>query len=118
MDLESFVSDSLQQVARGIAKANRELRDDGMDARNSFVLGYDKTHNGIDFDVAVTVSRSSGVKGGGTIAVAMGWFGKGEARAEGSRTSDKEHVSRIGFRVTLNDATSYQKLRPRPPESE
>ena len=113
MNLETFISESLTQIARGIEKADSNLTDSTAIVsprrikpmpKESGVYGgleegdgkpsYSRLVESIEFDVAVTVSEGKETKGG--IGIMVGSVGLG---SQGK--SDKEHsaISRLKFRI-------------------
>ena len=104
MDVENFVSETLQQVLRGLTNANQATEEPSMHNRfgttgNSGVqeppAGLFQDFHGnfytvIEFDLAVSVANEGGA--GGKLKVPF--F---EAGGEGKRTS--ETVSRVKFSI-------------------
>ncbi len=84
----------------GVRRANRELKE-SEGGRNVFSLeesGGDYKQGAICFDVAVTVSTSDSVQGGAGVSI---WAVK--AGAEGESRQSQEQVSRIQFKVDVNN---------------
>ena len=98
MDLRDFVAESLIQICGGVRQANKKL-DPAKDDTPVFVLDSARDHHSsaVDFDVAVTLKEGdkAGVEGKLQLAVFEANFG-----VNGS--SAKETVSRIKFKVCLN----------------
>lgn len=111
MNLEDFIAQSLSQIAKGIDKANEELKDSlaivsprgvtevQRESRYGTLRvaenAYLKVHE-INFDVAVTAAEGSEVKGGLGItvgAVSIGGLGK--------ENQTNTSVSRIQFSVPM-----------------
>lgn len=111
MDLENFISVSLVQIAKGIDRANNELKGTGAivspkkvtDVLRENTYGNLKLNDGswvrvqqIDFDVALTATEGGESKGGGGISVG--------AITLGAMTKDdfsQSTVSRIKFSVPM-----------------
>ena len=97
MELEEFISKTLISIAKGMKSANEETKLE--DGRVLFTIEpvswyKDRTDGCIKFDVAVTASKESGLKGGGGIRIwSIGLDGKKEVS-----TSD-QIVSRIKFNI-------------------
>src|ERR1700730_8705593 len=81
MDLQSFVTETLKQIAAGVRQAQK---DQGEGATGS--------SQNVDFDVAVTTSEGSDKKGGAGVFVAGVGIG-----AQGSSSAASSTVSRIKF---------------------
>lgn len=111
MDLENFISISLVQIAKGIDRANAELKGTGAivspkkvtDVRKENTYGNLKLNDNswvrvqqIDFDVALTATEGSETKGGLGISVGAISLG-GAAKDDYSQSS----VSRIKFSVPM-----------------
>ncbi len=106
MDLRQFVAESLKQILDGVAEAQDYARDKGAWVSGAHSPGSaygDKASIGpnintrdVEFDVAVTTTRESGVEGGAGIFVAA--LGLGYQAQKGS--SDIA-VSRIRFSVPV-----------------
>jgi len=105
MDLETFVANSLVEVAAGIRSANKAIgaawKADGVEnvPATFFMLvpkstAADRT---VEFDVAVTASttREVGASGKGRILIA-------EASLDGKAEFAQERVSRVKFRVHVD----------------
>lgn len=109
MNLKEFVSATLQQLMDGVHDAQENVAGDGevnpniwmhqrKDAAARGILESDsgKWIHMVQFDVAVTVAESAGVKGGAGLVVGPVVLGsKGESAAETSS------VSRIKFEVPV-----------------
>ncbi|EHR0229303.1 hypothetical protein KS670_004927 [Vibrio parahaemolyticus] len=110
MNLEEFISQSLSQIAKGIEKANEELKDSQAlvspkgvvditkDNRYGNIKVEDswlKVHE-ISFDVGVTVVEGS--ESGGKLGVSVGGFSIG---ANGKENQANTSASRIQFSVPM-----------------
>ena len=97
MELEEFISKTLISITKGMKSANAETKLE--DGRVLFIIEpaswhKDRTDGCIKFDVAVTASKESGIKGGGGIKIlSVGIDGQKE-----TNTSD-QMVSRIKFNI-------------------
>ena len=114
MNLETFISESLTQIARGVEKAASNLHDSNaiVNPRNVKPIPNDSSIYGglveddsgrpsylrlietIDFDVAVTVTEGKETKGG--IGILVGSVGLG---SQGKSDSGHSAVSRLKFRI-------------------
>jgi len=108
MNLENFITDSLDQILSAIAKSKKKhkgvaplvARKPGLE--NEYP-GLMRTQKGkpvyaVDFDVAVTVGEENkrGVKAGfGVIAL-------GSAGGESGSTHERRAVSRLTFRIPIS----------------
>jgi len=109
MELRSFVRECLEQIASGVADAQRgELVKEagatvnpyphgiGKKIAESSIQGGDWVAQMVDFDVAVTAQESAGSKA--TIGVVAGIFGAG---TQGTLAQETSSVSRIRFCVPV-----------------
>ena len=114
MTLETFISESLTQIARGIEQAAVNLKDSTAipNPRNmrpmvnneayygSLIEGdadkprYARVVDTIEFDVAVTITDGTATKGG--IGIFAGAIGVG---SQGASNNSNATVSRLKFRV-------------------
>ncbi len=95
MDLETFVSETLQQIVKGVKTAQRHA--DCQTARINPVDQQGFVHvKDIEFDVAVTVTEGAEKKGG--IGVFSGVLGVG---GQASSNTASSSVSRIKFSVPV-----------------
>ena len=97
MDLENFVTDSLNQIFNGIKGAQDAAAKVGGEI-NPKTSGSGTFANGriihpIEFDVAVTVVETSDVKGGISV------MGVG---VKGASTENNTSVSRIKFKIPVS----------------
>lgn len=105
MDLDSFIKETLIQIAKGIKAANEELADDrkkpdGSDPPKLFLLSpgnKQEQGNGVHFDVAVTSEKAGEGKGGAKFKLAVV-----EAELGGGNKTSEQTVSRIKFSVNVN----------------
>ena len=103
MNLEDFVATGLEQVVRGIQRAQTAV---GTDARiNPQVEGHPPTQvdrytgtrlQDIEFDVAVTVT--DGTQSGASLSVGVPWV---KAGVKGGSEQSQSAVSRIKFSVPV-----------------
>lgn len=97
MELEEFISKTLVGIYKGVKSANKEISGDGsMSYFNIEAAGShkDRSDGYIKFDVAVTASNSSDIKGSAGIRVwSVGIGGEKEANIS------EQVVSRIKFGV-------------------
>lgn len=115
MDLQTFITQTLVQIANGINEANISLSAAGAVVNPSNVYPYEKpgsTAYGhivppdqtllnrvvqlVNFDVAVTAEEGAGAKGG--IGVVVGAFALG---SQGSTTANNSSQSRVQFAVPM-----------------
>jgi hypothetical protein len=113
MDLETFVSESLQQIIRGVRGAQDHFAKNPIDAKINprGITALERSEEGVkqphdlhtklpihqvEFDVAVTVSASSEGKGGVGIRV-MGIAIGGEKAS----TTESSLVSRLKFSIPV-----------------
>lgn len=96
MDLKTFVSESLKQIIDGVEEAQ-------LQSKNSVINPAWRNEDGegfhirvVEFDVAVTLEKKSGSKGG--IGVWAGAVGLG---SQGQSKSSDVSVSRIKFSVQV-----------------
>lgn len=119
MDLRTFVSETLQQIAEGIADAKAAIGALDIDARVNpgFVGEAEPTE--VAFDVALTVSSdkqsASGEKASAAVGIVSVFTAKasGELTSAASGTERNEQVSRVKFSVKLAQPAD---LQPRPPQ--
>ena len=103
MELEEFISKTLVGIYRGVKNANKEI--DGAGSTSYFNIESSSWHKDrsdgyIKFDVAVTASNSSDIKGGAGIRVwSVGIGGEKEA------STSEQVVSRIKFGVAPSVTT-------------
>ncbi len=110
MNLEDFISQSLSQIAKGIEKANEELKgsqalvcpqgvlDVSRDTRYGGIKvedGWLEVHE-VKFDVSVSVAEGS--ESGGKLGVSVGGFSIG---ANGKENQANSSASRIQFSVPM-----------------
>jgi hypothetical protein len=107
MDLETFVADSLVQIANGLHRANTEIQEswkaEGRELinRQFFILppntvAADRT---VEFDVAVTASTKGDVKVDGKARLYVV-----DASAGATGAVAHERVSRVRFRVQVEQS--------------
>lgn len=113
MDLETFIAQSLIQIANGVEKASDELKDtsavvnpksvSGAHKGDMNVFGYLDTKDShlrtvqkVAFDVAVVASEGTETKGG--IGIVVGSIGLG---SQGKSESESSSHSRIKFVVPM-----------------
>lgn len=110
MNLEEFITISLSQIAKGIDRANDELKESQAFVSPSGVLGVSKDNKygtievdgyylkvtEIKFDVSLTVVESS--ESGGKLGVSMGGFSIG---ANGKENQGNTSASRIQFSIPM-----------------
>ena len=107
MDLQSFIRETLVQIARGIEEASEELKDSGAlinpenvanaNQQGTLVYGQivSKSNNimrrnvqSVTFDVAIAASEGTGTKGGiGVVVGAIALGSQGQSNASNSSTS-------------------------------
>jgi len=109
MQLEDFLSEALQQIARGIKSAQTGAGELGaavnpaMDPLHSGVIdGFIRTGTGlmiqiVKFDIAITATESTGTKGG--VGVVTGMFNLGSS---GNSHESTSAVSRLQFNVPVS----------------
>lgn len=94
MELQEFISSTLQQIMNGVKDAQAQVKDTGG------YIGPGGTHfdpalEMVHFDVAVTVSENTETQGGGKIKVFSFFSAEGKA----SKAAETACVSRITFDV-------------------
>ena len=107
VDLQSFIRETLVQIARGIEEASEELKDSGAlinpenvanaNQQGTLVYGQivSKSNNimrrnvqSVTFDVAIAASEGTGTKGGiGVVVGASALGSQGQSNASNSSTS-------------------------------
>lgn len=107
MDLKTFVTETLSQIAEGVTDAQRRCKELGARV-NPKVSGNYREHEElwvddggaaaqfVDFDVAITASEGTGTKGG--IGITVGAFALGSS---GQSQAEKSASSRVRFFVPL-----------------
>ncbi|KPA53267.1 hypothetical protein [Photobacterium leiognathi] len=110
MNLEEFITISLSQIAKGIDRANDELKESQAFVSPSGVMSVSKDNKygtievdncylkvtEIKFDVSLTVVESS--ESGGKLGVSMGGFSIG---ANGKENQGNTSASRIQFSIPM-----------------
>jgi hypothetical protein len=101
VELDAFVTETLLEIANGLAAANNAIRDEKAkpDLPMTFSLrpgSQNERGAGIDFDVAVTTKLEGKGRASGKLKLAVV-----EAELGGGGSSSKEHVSRIKFTVCV-----------------
>lgn len=111
MNLQDFVSESLVEIANGVASAQKKIIKgalispyiadyfDGTSHNPSFI-GRDKSNNIvqiIEFDVAVTIGKDTETHG--KISVVTGLLG---LKSEGKTNKTDDSISRIRFVVPMS----------------
>lgn len=102
MELDDFITATLQQVARGIGRAN-------LDYMASFPAGEERSiwmmpgGKAVAFDVAITAGSNASKDGGAKISV-LGWASLG---GKGKKEDRTERVSRIRFEITMHQLDSF-----------
>ena len=94
MDIETFVKESLIQIANGVKKANGEVTSKPFSLKDWIT---DQKRGGVDFDIAVTVSSEKGGGAGAKLNIAVVRVGAG-----GEISTTHESVSRIKFTITIH----------------
>jgi hypothetical protein len=95
MDIKTFVSESLTQIILGIEEAQKTNANSVINPVRR--LTAEKTIQDIDFDIAVTVEKETGTKGG--IAVFAGAIGLG---TQGQSKASDITASRIKFSIPVD----------------
>ncbi len=95
MDIKTFVSESLTQIIQGIENAQQENGNSVVNPVRRKIS--DETMQDIDFDIAVTVEKETGTKGG--IAVLAGAFTLG---SQGQSKASDITASRIKFSIPVD----------------
>lgn len=113
MDLKVFVSETLAQIAEGVADAQKRIRDSNIAAAVNPSFRKETSQRAyadaapVEFDVAVVVSdenaEASGGKAGGSVGVIAVLTAKASAEIESKSTGShrNETASRIRFTVQL-----------------
>lgn len=109
LELEEFISSTLEQIFQGVQTArsnlpkelgevNPEVYQPGHAIKEGTIMDRSfQPIQTVDFDIAVTVSNSGGVKG--KVKILIGFMGGG-SEFEGKR--EKEYVNRIKFSVPIS----------------
>jgi hypothetical protein len=95
MDIKTFVSESLTQIIQGIEEARKANTNSVINPVREYTA--EKTMQDIGFDIAVTVEKETGTKGG--IAVLAGAFALG---SQGQSKASDITASRIKFSIPVN----------------
>jgi hypothetical protein len=96
MDVEEFVKTTLVQIVEGVHDAMHSVGDHPA-AKQAAEISPSSAHNNVEFDIAVTVTESSGLEAKGGLKVAsLLSVGGG-----GSSSTQTAAVSRIKFQVPL-----------------
>jgi hypothetical protein len=103
MELDTFITAALTQVLKGIADANKNATagKSTEKAPKPFLLKHGGTKeegSGIEFDIAVTLKKTRGAKGGGKAT----FLSVAELEAGGHTSNTNEQISRIKFMVFVN----------------
>lgn len=102
MELQEFITDTLLEISNGLRQANNislgEKATDPNASRTFFLRPGTNTENGagIEFDVAVTTTKSGEGKTGATLKLSVV-----EAELGGSGGISKECISRINFTINV-----------------
>jgi hypothetical protein len=101
MNLETFISNSLVSIQRGVESANKELQ--GGNKTPPFLIGFSglsaEEEKSIEFDVAVTINQEVSGGAGGEINVVGIKLG-GKLDTQGGH----ESISRVRFKIHPNYA--------------
>ena len=95
MDIKSFVFESLSQIIQGIEEAQKGNSNSIVNPVRRHTS--DETLQNIEYDIAVTVEKETGTKGG--IAVLAGAINLG---SQGQSKAADSTVSRIKFAVPVD----------------
>ena len=108
MNLKDFISETIQQIAEGVAEAQEPVRQAGgmlnplniqfKNTIDSYVTVDSQKHavRRVEFDIAVTATNEKQVSGKGGLRVMSFELG-----GEGSETTGSESVSRIKFGIYM-----------------
>jgi hypothetical protein len=101
MELNEFISNALVEISKGVNSANKSLGEEYSDYPDPYVIRTNlgdnkKNHDGIKFDIAVTVSERDGKKN--SIGVSVLKIG---ANANYDKESSGEQTHRIQFEVNI-----------------
>ena len=103
VELKDFIETTLINIAEGINRTNNKLKKDNNITHNIFVLrnntGGDSKITGIQFDVAVTVSKENKEKSGFVVALVNIGGGAGTEKSTGN-----EMVQRIKFELGISSS--------------
>lgn len=112
MELQEFISTTLQQIINGVKDAQDKLQDVGVAVGpvvQSTIPKLSERTEIVHFDVAVTVSETSGTQGGGGIRV----FSFFSADGSISKAAETACVSRITFDIpTALPPMKYRDPKP------
>lgn len=108
MDLQTFVEETISQIASGVKNAQSKTNEHGarinphlssdaeLSAKNGILIASGEAAQLMQFDVALTVSEGSGTKGG--IGVSVGAITLGSA---GQSNNESSSMSRVKFVVPI-----------------
>ena len=112
MELKTFVSETLKQIAEGVKQAQEDVKELGATVNPSNTTYADKqlylTHNKtitaqvIDFDISLTETEAT--QAGGSIGVFFGSVGLG---AHGKTESGSNAMNRVKFSVPVALPTHF-----------
>ena len=114
MDLQEFVQESILQIARAVAGAQRIAAEERLGAIVNPLVKQTKTGGGyvgepgsatrraeeVAFDVALTVSESAATEKGGGAKARLHVF-SGDVGGSTSKTNESSAVSRVKFAVPV-----------------
>jgi hypothetical protein len=103
MELNTFITQALTQILKGIEDANNKVTDgkSADEKTKPFLLkhgGSKENGTGIEFDVAVTIKSERGAKGGAKAK----FLSVAEIDAGAQTSTTNEQASRIKFMVFVN----------------
>ena len=95
MDLKTFVSESLKEIVEGVEEAQEKCHN-AVVSPSWGSVPRDKTMRTIEFDIAVTVEKEKGTKGGLAVLGCVVNLG-----TQGQSSASDTVVSRIKFSVPV-----------------
>lgn len=108
MDIQTFITETLNQIIRGVEQAQQSNAESKV---NPKTLGEPTNITNIEFDIAVTVEKTSqsGDEAKGKISVRTGIFDIGGGVGEDSQKSESNSTtSRIKFLIPI----AFRKTGP------
>lgn len=99
MELKTFIQQSLVDICEAVRGANKAL-EPTTKGNKMFLLdsARDQNYAPIEFDIAVTISRTDDVKAGAAVKIMV--F---ESTLGSDGKSERQTVSRIAFKIVVNE---------------
>mgnify|MGYP000170947142 CR=1 FL=1 len=112
VELQDFVHQSLVQIAKGIAYANKDLSSKVEDVESHYLMENGKNDQNTQVKKPHTVSFDIAVTSASKIDVVSGVSSKiyvADANVEGSLGRETKSVSRVQFEVIVNKTVGYKQ---------